>query len=52
MDIAEHELGQFLAAVNNDQLRTWQRRRTCEELRSLVMRRLELLDDADVEVTV
>lgn len=52
MDITEHELGQFLDTVNNDQLRTWQRQRTCEELRSLVTRRLELLDDADVEVTV
>lgn len=50
MDIAEHELGQFLAAVNNDQLRTWQRRRACEELRSLVMRRLELLDEEGVEL--
>ena len=50
MDIAEHELGQFLAAVNNDQLRTWQRRRTCEELRSLVMRRLEMLDEEGVEL--
>ena len=44
MEITEHELGQFLAAVNNDRLRT------CEELRSLVMRRLELLDEEGVEL--
>ena len=50
MDITEHALGQFLDAVNNDQLRTWQRQRTCEELRSLVMRRLELLDEEGVEL--
>ena len=50
MDITEHELGQFLAAVNNDRLRTWQRQRTCEELRSLVTRRLELLDEEGVEL--
>ena len=50
MEISEHELVQFLEATKKQELATWQRQRTSEELGSFVSRRLALLDTDDLEL--
>ncbi len=51
MEISEHELAQFLEAAQKQELATWQRQRTSEELGSFVSRRLDLLNtDDDLEL--
>lgn len=48
MEISERELAQFLEATKNQELATWQRQRTNDELGSFVARRLAALgEDAD-----
>lgn len=45
---AEHELAEFLENTKNNQLQTWNRQRSFGELRSLVLRRLDLLDEVEL----
>lgn len=43
----DSELAQFLEATKNQELATWQRQRTSDELASFVTGRLALLDRVD-----
>lgn len=49
MEISERELTQFLEATKKQELATWQRQRTTDELGSFVARRLRELSDADID---
>lgn len=49
MEISERELTQFLEATKNQELATWQRQRTTDELGSFVAQRLAALDEVDDE---
>lgn len=49
MEISERELAQFLEATKNQELATWQRQRTTDELGSFVAQRLRELSDADID---
>lgn len=51
---ADIELAVFLESVKNDELQTWQRRRTSEEMGTFVARRLAMLDglEDDFELAV
>lgn len=44
---ADFELAEFLENVKNEELQTWRRQRTSEEMGALVARRLALLDDSE-----
>ncbi len=50
MEISERELAQFLNDVKNEELATWQRQRTSEELGSFVARRLAALDRESTDI--
>ena len=42
---SEHELAQFLEAIQTQELKPWERERTKSELGRFVSRRLESLDE-------
>lgn len=44
--VNDHELASFLETYRRDQIATWQRSRTKEELANFVERRFALLEDA------
>ena len=45
---SEHELAQFLEAIQTQELKTWERERTKSELGKFVTSRLDLLDDVEL----
>lgn len=42
---SEHELASFLEDIESQEMKTWERQRTADELGGFVLRRLSVLDD-------
>lgn len=47
MDISERELARFLETIKQQELRTWERPRTTDELTGFVLRKLAEIDPGD-----